>query len=115
MHYHLALGRRAGLSDRQVHDLDGFEASEAYSVLEKDVLRFTEQWTNRGRVDGDVLVRLSVALPAGHLVLLAATVGQANFTSRFNVVFGVEKPRRTPAGGPRTGRPSGQFDAGWLR
>jgi hypothetical protein len=88
----LALGRRAGLSDRQVHDLDGFEASEAYTPLEKDVLRFTEQWTNRGRVDGDVLVRLVAALPPDHVVLLAATVGQANFTTRFNVVFGVELP-----------------------
>jgi alkylhydroperoxidase family enzyme len=88
----LALGRRAGLSDRQVADLGEYEASEAYSVLEKDVLRFTEQWSVRGRVDEDVLARLSVALPAGHLVLLAATVGQANFTTRFNVVFGVELP-----------------------
>lgn len=88
----MALGRRAGLSDRQVHELDRFEASEAYSPLEKDVLRFTEQWTARGRVDGDVLVQLTTALSAEHMVLLAATVGQANFTSRFNVVFGVELP-----------------------
>lgn len=88
----MALGRRAGLSDRQISDLDGFEASEAYTPLEKDVLRFTEQWSGRGRVDGEVLARLSLALPAGHLVLLAATVGQANFTTRFNVVFGVELP-----------------------
>lgn len=88
----MALGRRAGLSDRQVADLGEYEASGAYSVLEKDVLRFTEQWSVRGRVDEDVLARLSAALPARHLVLLAATVGQANFTTRFNVVFGVELP-----------------------
>lgn len=56
------------------------------------MLRFTEQWADRGRVDGDVLARLTAALSAEHLVLLAATVGQANFTSRFNVVFGVELP-----------------------
>jgi len=31
-------------------------------------------------------------LPPAHLVLLAATVAQANFTSRFNSVFGVELP-----------------------
>lgn len=46
----------------------------------------------RGRVEGDVLVRLTTALSAEHFVLLAATVGQANFTTRFNVVFGVELP-----------------------
>ena len=88
----MALGRRVGLSDEQVADLDGFEASEAYTPLEKDVLRFTEQWSLRGRVDADVLDRLTAVLPPEHLVLLAATVGQANFTSRFNVVFGVELP-----------------------
>ena len=88
----MALGRRAGLTDRQVADLDGFEASDAYSPVEKDVLRFTEQWADRGRVDGDVLARLTAALSAEHLVVLAETVGQANFTSRFNVVFGVELP-----------------------
>lgn len=88
----MALGRRAGQSDRQVADLDHFEASGAYSPVEKDVLRFTEQWTSRGRVDGDVLERLAAALTTEHVVILAATVGQANFTSRFNVVFGVELP-----------------------
>ncbi len=87
----MALGRRAGLTDRQVDDLDRFEASDAYSPLEKDVLRFTEQWTSRGRVDGDVLERLAAALTMEHVVVLAP-VGQANFTSRLDVVFGVELP-----------------------
>lgn len=45
-----------------------------------------------GRVDGAVLERLKLALPPEHLVVLAATVAQANFTSRFNNVFGVELP-----------------------
>jgi hypothetical protein len=72
--------------------LGEFEASDAYSPLEKDVLRFTEQWAKHGRVEDHVLERLQTALPATHLVLLAATAGQANFTIRFNVVFGVELP-----------------------
>jgi alkylhydroperoxidase family enzyme len=88
----MALGRRAGLADRQIAELDQFEASDAYSPLEKDVLRFTEQWAGRGRVDPAVVARLKGILPDSHLVLLAATVGQANFTTRFNVTFGVELP-----------------------
>jgi hypothetical protein len=60
--------------------------------LEKDVLRFTEQWTLAGRVAEDVLARLSEALSPRDLVLLGATVSQANFTTRFNNVFGVELP-----------------------
>ena len=60
--------------------------------MEKDVLRFTEGWTLRGRVPDDVMARLKSTLPPGHLVTLAATAAQANFTTRFNNVLGVELP-----------------------
>ena len=36
--------------------------------------------------------RLKRVLSPEHLVILAATVAQANLTSRFNNVFGVELP-----------------------
>jgi hypothetical protein len=39
-----------------------------------------------------VLDRLKTRLAPSELVILAATVAQANFTSRFNNVFGVELP-----------------------
>jgi hypothetical protein len=70
--------------------LEWFEASDAYSDLEKDVLRFTDQWTVRGVVDEGVMGRLKEVLLPEHLVVLAATAAQANFTTRFNNVFGVE-------------------------
>jgi alkylhydroperoxidase family enzyme len=57
-----------------------------------DVLRFAEGWTLRGRVADEVIERLKVALSDPDLVLLARTAAQANFTSRFNNVFGVELP-----------------------
>jgi AhpD family alkylhydroperoxidase len=91
-HYHEPAGRRAGLTDEQVRDLGRFEESLAFGELEKDVLRFAEQWTLVGKVKEDVLARLNAALTPAHLVLLAATVSQANFTTRFNNVFGVELP-----------------------
>jgi hypothetical protein len=46
----------------------------------------------KGHVDGPILDRLKLALSPEHLVTLAAVVAQANFTSRFNNVFGVELP-----------------------
>jgi AhpD family alkylhydroperoxidase len=92
LHYHHILGRAAGLSEKQIADLDVYESSDAYSALERAALRFTEQWTLRGRVDEGVLAILRAELSAEDVVLLAATVGQANFTSRFNVTFGVELP-----------------------
>ncbi len=91
-HYHEALGRKAGLTDEQIRDLAHFEDSAAYSEAEKDVLRFTSQWSAAGRVDDGLLERLKLSLSPEHLVVLAATVAQANFTSRFNNVFGVELP-----------------------
>jgi AhpD family alkylhydroperoxidase len=91
-HYHEPAGKQAGLTDEQIRDLGRFEESAAYTELEKDILRFTEQWTLAGRVKDDVLARLKTALSPEHLVLLAATVSQANLTTRFNNVFGVELP-----------------------
>ena len=80
------------MNDGQISDFASFEVSAAYTEQERDVLRFTEQWSAEGRVSGAVLDRLKQTLSAEHLVILAATVAQANFTSRFNNVFGVELP-----------------------
>lgn len=91
-HYHEALGRMAGVTEEQIRDLARYDESEAYTADEKAVLWFTEQWTADGRVADHVLDRLKGFLSAEQLVVLAATVAQANFTSRFNNVFGVELP-----------------------
>ena len=56
------------------------------------MLRFAEQWTRQGRVAGDVLEQLEQNLSPAQLVTLAATVGLANWTNRFNETFGVQLP-----------------------
>ena len=56
------------------------------------MLRFAEQWTRQGRAAGDVLEELQRSLSPAQLVTLAATVGLANWTNRFNETFGVELP-----------------------
>ena len=91
-HYHEKMGRAAGLTEGQIDDLGRFEESTAYGEGEKDVLRFTEQWTGTGHLSEDLIARLKRALTPEELVILAATVSQANFTSRFNIAFGVELP-----------------------
>ena len=80
------------MSPQQIQDLEQYEQSTAYSDLEKAVLRFAEQWTRQGRVAGDVLEQLQRGLSPAQLVTLAATVGLANWTNRFNETFGVELP-----------------------
>ena len=92
MHYHKALGRKAGLSDAQINELERYESSSAYSEIEKSVLRFAEQWTRKGKADVALVQQLSKSLSPAQLVVLAAAVGLANWTNRFNETFAVELP-----------------------
>jgi len=55
-------------------------------------MRFAEQWTRQGKVAGDVIKKLSKTLSPTQLIVLAAAVGLANWTNRFNESFGIELP-----------------------
>lgn len=92
LHYHRKLGQKAGLSERQVSEVDRFETSDAYSDLERDVLRFAEGVTRSVRADDAVLGRLRERLSEQELMELAATVALANFTNRMNVALDIELP-----------------------
>ena len=92
MHYHKALGQKAGLSEAQIQDLERFEQSSAYSDLEKLVLRFADQWTRQGKASPDVVKELTKSLSPAQMVVLAGSVGLANWTNRFNESFGIELP-----------------------
>jgi alkylhydroperoxidase family enzyme len=80
------------LNDRQIKELDRFEQSDAYNDLEKDVLRYADQATRQCKVAGNVMERLAKQLTPSQLVILAATVGLANWTNRFNESIAVELP-----------------------
>jgi len=56
------------------------------------VLRFAEEWTRGGRASPEVVERLKKDLTPAQLVVLAATVGLANWTNRFNETFGIALP-----------------------
>jgi alkylhydroperoxidase family enzyme len=92
MHYHKALGQKAGLSEAQIKDLEQFEKSNAYNELEKHVLRFADQWTRQGKASAEVVNQLNRSLSPAQMVVLGATVGLANWTNRFNETFAVELP-----------------------
>ena len=80
------------MSPQQIQDLEQYEQSTAFGDLERAVLRFAEQWTRQGRVAGDVVEQLEQSLSPAQLVTVAATVGLANWTNRFNESFGVQLP-----------------------
>jgi len=92
LHYHMGMGRRSGLTDGQLENLDRYETSGAFSDLERDVLRFAEQWTRQGKADSGLVASLARQLTPSQLVALAATVGLANWTNRFNTTFDIELP-----------------------
>jgi uncharacterized peroxidase-related enzyme len=91
-HYHRNFARTAGLSDAQVKDLGIPLESQAYSEVERLVIRFAEQWTQKGKADAEVVAALARHLSPRQLVTLAATVGLANWTNRFNETFDVQLP-----------------------
>lgn len=80
------------MSEAQINDLASYTSSSAYSDLEKTVLRFAEEWTRQGKAQPDTVQRLSGILSPAALVTLAATVGLANWTNRFNETFDVQLP-----------------------
>lgn len=80
------------MTEVQLQELDNYEPSNAFNDLEKQVLRFAEQWTRQGKASDKVMAALAQSLSPAQLVVLAATVGQANWTNRFNETFGVQLP-----------------------
>ena len=58
--------------------------------MEKAVLRFAEQWTRQGKADN--VEQLAKVLSPAQLIVLAATVGLANWTNRLNETFAVQLP-----------------------
>ncbi len=80
------------MTEVQLQQLDNYEQSDAFNDLEKQVLRFAEQWTRQGKASNEVMAALAQSLSPAQLVVLAATVGLANWTNRFNETFGVQLP-----------------------
>jgi uncharacterized peroxidase-related enzyme len=92
LHHHRALGKKAGLNDRQVAETEDFEESDAYDDLQRDVMRYAEQATHHIHVDDSLFARLKKTLGDRELVELAMTVGIANFTNRVTETLRMELP-----------------------
>jgi uncharacterized peroxidase-related enzyme len=91
LHYHTALGQKAGLSKVQVEAVGRPEAGD-FDELQWDVLRFAEQVTRKVKADEELMNRLKAKLSDRELVELAMTVALANFTNRMNEALSIELP-----------------------
>jgi uncharacterized peroxidase-related enzyme len=92
LHHHRTLGKKAGLSDRQAAETSHFETSDAYSDLEREVMRYAEEVTRHINVSDALFARLKKQLGDRELVELAMTVGIANFTNRVTETLRLELP-----------------------
>jgi len=92
LHHHRALGKKAGLNDRQVNETGQSETSDAYDDLERDVMRYAEEVTRHINVDDALAGRLKQQLDDREFVELAMTVGIANFTNRVTETLRMELP-----------------------
>ena len=91
-HYHKLAGEKASLTEAQIAAADDFAASDLFDDREIAVMRFAEQLTRDAKVEAATMDELKSFLSESQLVVLAATVGLANFTNRFNHAFDVELP-----------------------
>lgn len=92
LHHHRAIGKKAGLNDRQVNETAQYETSDAYDDLQREVMRYAEQVTRHINVDDALFAGLKQSLGDREIVELAMTVGIANFTNRVTETLRMELP-----------------------
>jgi len=79
------------MSERQLMDLGDFEHSDAFSELEKAVLRFATHLTlTPADVPDEVFDALRPHFTEPQLVELASAIAWENYRARFNRAFAVE-------------------------
>jgi 4-carboxymuconolactone decarboxylase len=86
-----AVGRKEGLTERQLMGLADFEHSDAFNDLEKAVLRYATHLTlTPAEVPDDVFDALRPHFTPQQLVELTSAIAWENYRARFNRAFGVE-------------------------
>jgi 4-carboxymuconolactone decarboxylase len=85
------VGRKQGVSERQVAELADFETSEAFTDQEKVVLHYAVEMT-RTPVDvpDDLFESLRGHFNERQLVELTSAIAWENYRARFNHALGIE-------------------------
>ena len=85
-----AVGRKEGLTERQLMELADFEHSDAFNDLEKAVLRLATHLTlTPAEVPDAVFNALRPHFTPQQLVELASAIAWENYRARFNRTFAV--------------------------
>ncbi|MEO8497579.1 MAG: carboxymuconolactone decarboxylase family protein [Planctomycetota bacterium] len=91
-HYHRGLALKAGATEEQIEAIGEYATSDAFDQHERAVLAYAEELTETGNVRSATVEKVKEFLDDKQLVTLAATIGLANFTNRFNHGLGIELP-----------------------
>ena len=85
------MGRRQGLTEQQLRDLNVYEASVAFSELEKLVLSYAEAMTQTPvEVTDDLFAALQRHFDTKQIVELTSAIAWENYRARFDHAFGIE-------------------------
>jgi alkylhydroperoxidase family enzyme len=86
-----AVSRRAGLSEQKLADLAVFEESQAFSELEKLVMRYAVALTRTpANVPEELFANLREHFSPQQIVELTSAITWENYRARFNRGFGIE-------------------------
>ena len=81
--HHIAIARRAGVTEEQIAGLPVWERHPAFSEQERAVIRYAETVTREVRVPDDVFEAVRAFLDAEQLVELTMNVAYYNLVVRF--------------------------------
>ena len=80
-----ALGRQAGVTERQLRDFHQFRTSPEFSAEERLVMEYAEELTSEPvQVPDELFARLREHFDEAQIVELTAAIAIENFRSRFN-------------------------------
>jgi uncharacterized peroxidase-related enzyme len=82
---HIKSGLKAGVTEQQFKEIDNYEASSAFSPVEKVVLKYAVELTRNVKTSDELMQELKKYLSEPQIIDLNLTIGTANLTNRFNV------------------------------
>jgi alkylhydroperoxidase family enzyme len=84
------VGRKAGLSQRQILEISNYASSDAFTAEERDILTFADYLTATPADVTDALFnRLRAALSEPAMIEITAAVAWENYRARFHRAFNI--------------------------
>jgi alkylhydroperoxidase family enzyme len=85
-----AVGRKAGVTEEQLLDLNNYQTSAAFDARERVALELADELVKTpANVSDDLYTRLLQQFSYPELVELAGTIAFENYRARFNRVFDI--------------------------